>query len=286
MGIRFYCPNGHKLHVKAFQAGMRGICPYCGAKVQIPLQSTRVSTKLQRARRRQVAADLASEQGSQSAVADDRASQSISDQPALALPSLDFGSSVSGESSAPSFGSEPLPEYRSFPSPLTEKEGGISLVSGDHVALPPDATGTSGHAASAATGDSLSVGSGDEDDAALADTHLVWYVRPPSGGQFGPATGDIMRQWLHEGRITPDTLVWREGWRDWREARHLFSSFGGAELPQADSISPAAERILAQRPPRSSKLLSPWILAILATIAVAVIATLVFFLFGGFGGST
>ena len=26
MGIRFYCPNGHKLNVKEFQAGRRGIC--------------------------------------------------------------------------------------------------------------------------------------------------------------------------------------------------------------------------------------------------------------------
>ena len=44
MGIRFYCPNGHKLNVKEFQAGRRGICPYCGAKIQIPTHSTRGST--------------------------------------------------------------------------------------------------------------------------------------------------------------------------------------------------------------------------------------------------
>ena len=41
MGIRFFCPNGHKLNVKEFQAGRRGICPYCGAKIQIPSRSTR-----------------------------------------------------------------------------------------------------------------------------------------------------------------------------------------------------------------------------------------------------
>lgn len=286
MGIRFYCPNGHKLHVKAFQAGMRGICPYCGAKVQIPLQSTRVSTKLQRARRRQLAADLAAKQGSQSAVADDRASHGSSGPSALTTPPLDFGASVNGESSTPSSGSEAVPEYRSFPSPLTEEEVGASLVTGDRVAVPPDVRGTAVFAASSATEESLSEGAGGEGDAVLADPQLVWYVRPPSGGQFGPATGDIMQQWLQEGRITPDTLVWREGWRDWQEARHIFSSFGGTELPQAASISPAAERILAQRTPRPSKRLSPWILAVLATIAVAVIATLVFFLLGGFGGST
>ena len=32
MGIRFFCPNGHKLNVKEFQAGRRGICPFCGAE--------------------------------------------------------------------------------------------------------------------------------------------------------------------------------------------------------------------------------------------------------------
>ncbi len=36
MGIRFQCPNGHKLHVKAFLAGKRAICPQCDAKVLVP----------------------------------------------------------------------------------------------------------------------------------------------------------------------------------------------------------------------------------------------------------
>jgi hypothetical protein len=36
MGIRFSCPNGHKLNVKETLAGRRGICPACGAKFVIP----------------------------------------------------------------------------------------------------------------------------------------------------------------------------------------------------------------------------------------------------------
>lgn len=36
MGIRFFCANGHKIHVKEFLAGKRGICPECGVKVDIP----------------------------------------------------------------------------------------------------------------------------------------------------------------------------------------------------------------------------------------------------------
>jgi hypothetical protein len=45
MGIRFYCPNGHKLNVKQFQAGQTGVCPRCGAAMPIPEESTRRSSK-------------------------------------------------------------------------------------------------------------------------------------------------------------------------------------------------------------------------------------------------
>ncbi len=36
MGIRFACPNGHNLNVKADLAGKRGKCPQCGVKIEIP----------------------------------------------------------------------------------------------------------------------------------------------------------------------------------------------------------------------------------------------------------
>lgn len=48
MGIRFFCPNGHKLNVKAHLAGKTGFCPECGARVQIPYEDTRVSSKAER----------------------------------------------------------------------------------------------------------------------------------------------------------------------------------------------------------------------------------------------
>jgi len=40
MGIRFTCPNGHRLHVKSFLAGKRGICPHCASRFNIPLQDS------------------------------------------------------------------------------------------------------------------------------------------------------------------------------------------------------------------------------------------------------
>jgi hypothetical protein len=37
MGIRFFCPNGHKLNVKSELAGKRAICPDCGARLIVPV---------------------------------------------------------------------------------------------------------------------------------------------------------------------------------------------------------------------------------------------------------
>ena len=31
-----------------------------------------------------------------------------------------------------------------------------------------------------------------------------------------------MRRWLSEGRVSSDSLVWREGWTDWQHAGKLF----------------------------------------------------------------
>lgn len=52
----------------------------------------------------------------------------------------------------------------------------------------------------------------------------VWYVRPSAGGQYGPARGDVMRRWLSEGRVSADSMVWREGWADWKLAGPVFPS--------------------------------------------------------------
>ncbi|MDR2762874.1 MAG: DUF4339 domain-containing protein [Planctomycetaceae bacterium] len=45
MGIRFFCPNGHKLNVKSCLAGLKGFCPECGVELVVPLTSTRKSSK-------------------------------------------------------------------------------------------------------------------------------------------------------------------------------------------------------------------------------------------------
>ena len=67
----------------------------------------------------------------------------------------------------------------------------------------------------------------------------IWYVRPPSGGQYGPAKGEVMRKWLSEGRVSSDSLVWREGWTDWQAAGKLFPSLQSASGPPVGAAAAA-----------------------------------------------
>jgi hypothetical protein len=53
----------------------------------------------------------------------------------------------------------------------------------------------------------------------------TWYVRPASGGQYGPAPASIVWEWLIEDRIGHDSLVWREDWPEWLSANQVFADF-------------------------------------------------------------
>jgi len=82
-------------------------------------------------------------------------------------------------------------------------------------------------------------------DPIAAAPHAKWFVRPPSGGQFGPASGPVLKNWLAEGRVTPDSHVWREGWAEWQPAQSVFgslvgSSDSGPASPSVPEIKPQA----------------------------------------------
>lgn len=77
-----------------------------------------------------------------------------------------------------------------------------------------------------------------------------WYVRPPSGGQYGPATTHTLLDWIQQRRVTADSLVWREGLENWGIVRDVIPEpFGG--LPPSNGPT-------AQLPPtQSSPITSP-----------------------------
>jgi hypothetical protein len=78
---------------------------------------------------------------------------------------------------------------------------------------------------------------GDTDFAAGA-SQATWYVRPPSGGQYGPATTELLRQWIEEGRVSATALLWREGWPQWRDAREALPEYAD-RLPDSGSAGQA-----------------------------------------------
>jgi len=167
MGIKFRCPEcDKKLHVKAFLAGKRGICPHCGGKVRIPLSSTLPGGR----------ARTETRPGSKS--------RSAAVKPAAPDAAVAVQHGTTPNVVTP---------------PAKESDAARAEPATDPIVESPDA---------------------------------VWYVRPPSGGQYGPAGAELMRRWLDEGRIAPEALVWREGWADWQQATVVFPS------PEPEPIGP------------------------------------------------
>ena len=135
MGIRFQCPNGHRLNVKSHLAGKRGYCPHCNAKVVIPV----------------------------------------------------------------------LPDEQRIPQELLAAD----------FALPAELE---------------SDGNGTNHDG-------LWYVRPPSGGQFGPVDLNQLRRWISEQRVPQDSLLLKEGWPEWQVAAVVMEQgFGQSDLGGPDVV--------------------------------------------------
>ncbi len=275
MGIRFYCPNGHKLNVKSFQAGRRGICPFCGAKIIIPSQSTRKSSKAERATRGGAAEAeheivLQPEPAYQPAPAARHAAplpEAGAGDRGAALGAVSPGAPVPG--GVPPMATPVATPASTSAAPRQAPVTAAPLAAGNAGATPigeaqfrpvqPAETqpapefGTQVPTASPA-----SATAAEPPDPLAEAGNVVWYVRPPSGGQFGPATSDVMRTWIGEGRVSSDSLVWREGWRDWQEASGVFPQLGASKdefgidvLDPAESTTKAA--LGRARAPRSRR---------------------------------
>lgn len=160
MGIKFLCPNGHKLHVKAFLSGKKAFCPKCGARVVVPDESTSTDAAAEHPPR---VGEQSIEIPLQSSLVDD-AIETMTAEPAAGTQAT-----------------QPAAEV---------------------LAAPSDAI----------------------DEAPQA----VWYVRPATGGQFGPASAEMMRSWLNDGRVAASSLVWREPWTEWRSAADTFPQLRSA----------------------------------------------------------
>jgi GYF domain 2 len=225
MGIKFHCPNGHKLNVKSFLAGKKGVCPKCGTKFRIPATS----------------------------------------EPGLVDSDLEE-TEASASHPAKSNGSGTAAATLVAPVPAAPA-----------VAAAPAAVASAGPAEAAA-------------DPIAEAPAAIWYVRPPTGGQYGPARGEIMRKWISEGRVSSDSLVWREGWTDWQSAGKLFPALqaaGSAPAQPAPVVSttvPLSARSSARTAARyeakkqTNNSFAIAILAGLGLLCLVLVAVLVFVL--------
>jgi hypothetical protein len=250
MGIKFHCPNGHKLNVKAFLAGKKGVCPKCGTKMRIP---------------------AASEPG----LGDDDAEDSDAGKQVPGLP----GNGAAPQSPIiPAAPVQPLPA----PVPVPGRAPVAAPVPVNAVPMPVPAMPAVPHPAAVPAAIRPPTAGDPIAEAPMA----IWYVRPPSGGQFGPARGDVMRKWIAEGRVSSDSLVWREGWTDWQNAGKLFPHLEAASNPATPAVNaPAAA-------PRTSRTVNRYqakksggnttgvaILIFLAIVCVVLVAVLAVVLF-------
>lgn len=258
MGIRFHCPNGHKLNVKSFLAGKKGVCPDCGTRVRIPDRSEPGLAEPDDDDR-PIAATLATPQPSSMVEA---VPQSLP-TPVAVVP-VAVPQPVAVPAPAPPPTPLPIPIPTPIPMPAVVPTVGCVAVPAP-VAVPPPSTAVAA-------------------DPIAENPLATWFVRPPSGGQFGPARGEVMRKWLTEGRVTRDSLVWREGWSDWLPATEVFPSLGKPAVAISTGV---ATTVLARSPAsaykgrKSGGSFGVAVLVFLAVVCLALVGVLAFVLSGG-----
>lgn len=148
--------------------------------------------------------------------------------------------------------------------PLESDSGSVNVSPVPAGQASPDATGMATHRTvenqdaitAPVEGKSIasSVGETNANSAASAEVtaattpeSVSWYVRPPSGGQFGPASEEVLHQWLMEGRIVGESLLWRPGWEQWRAAHEVLPGLKASASPvsltsnSGDNLAAAAE---------------------------------------------
>lgn len=312
MGIRFFCPSGHRLHVKSFLAGKRGVCPDCGTSVEIPLESDALA--LTSRKRRAVGSNLTTDDPRATAVLDHPETGSDHEPPEV---DISIGFAKESPVGHNDFALPPGLEQTSHippPVPAVGVESASTskfVLETDLPAVPPAVSVAPDQQARAVPRGKPVEKLVARVEAAVAETNGVvaqvkspspppppasdaiseaplgiWYVRPTAGGQFGPARGDVMRKWLAEGRVPVDSLVWREGWPDWRPAAKVFPELGSKSSATADPVLPivadAPRRVI--RPTRKASTAQGVRLVIaLALVCVGLFAALIYVLMSGGG---
>lgn len=219
MGIRFACHVcGKQLNIKRELGGRRGVCPACATRFRIPLEDTATSSPVE-AKVAVAAQSMETNEHSQSH-AHGQSTAAVADSEFHAETSE--GSDLGARQQA-----EPAQQVERDFTPVGDPMGQDAAE--DLEAASPEAE--TREVPSSLAGDRIASISALDDD-----PHASWYVRPPSGGQYGPASVEILRQWIDEGRVAATALLWREGWPQWRDASDALPELA-ARLPDGTVAS-------------------------------------------------
>jgi len=260
------------LNVKAFLAGKRGVCPQCGAGLDIPLES-QIQKKEKEESEKKPAAKPPGRDKSESVGSEDLMSvpvsspASVDDVPAAASAGSQLSVPTSSVPKAETTSTSPVASVATVTAPAAPSSGAVPV----QPVTPVQPVATPVPAAPV--------------DPIAESPESSWYVRPPSGGQYGPARGEIMRKWITEGRVSSDSLVWREGWDDWLSATDVFPSLGSTSVPPVPAPAPVgfapASPAPAQSNPsvrprrRNSSALQITTVVLLGLMAVTLLVTLI-----------
>jgi len=228
MGIKFHCPNGHKMHVKSFLAGKKGICPKCGVRIEIPLVSD---------------ADVPQ--------ASARAPDALEPDTAITAPAPieakrsrppAFGLDLSGLAAAPSAAKrQGIAGQSETPEAPLELEEELDLDSPDDLSiLSPEPPPSAPLLPAAKSG-------------------APWYASLAGGTTVGPMSAGAVLQGLKQGQFSTNSLVWRDGWSQWQPLGSVLSQMnptaqavGAPAVAPTSADDPLAEALGRQIPASSS----------------------------------
>lgn len=200
MGIRFRCHHClERLNIKETLAGKRAVCPHCKKKFRIPPQDQELSLVIEETTARLL----------------DETSVPTSKGPASTDP---FASLHQRKGAKVSIKSTQSTKQSNSTKPTNvSKKSRVSMARAE--SKDPGLSGTSERpAASLRKGSKLVVTKPTE-----TSSETLYMVRPPSGGEYGPAPKSTIESWIDQRRVTGDSMVSVEGTDEWQEAKKVFA---------------------------------------------------------------
>lgn len=250
MGIRFKCHHCfHSMHLKNIQAGKRGVCPACRGRFRIPKQSQDFSTEVHSTtgsdaeflsllepnllkRRKNNSTDRPA--------LTTTSNPAIEDRPFTFLSPNQIGSSfdndpLDGIDSIPSRNIATQPtksnEHESRPASRRDIRQETSApksrslkgaTNGEKVATSSKSDKNKATTQPKSDRKRVTNGSKTSQTSKATEGERAYFVSPPSGGQYGPASQLAIDAWIEQRRVTADTLVWYDGLDGWRPASEIF----------------------------------------------------------------